>query len=302
MKWWNIPPANSTETEFNMLEPGRWELACHILIILSLLSFVLGSFVFFSYLLFKHKFPSRLITNFSLTTSLNACTFLVLSWTEGGVLTSKSGCTSQGIINQFFASATMLWWLCITINLYATFVKNKKILHYETYMHIFCWGGALAMTIPPVIMDNISAVGLWCWITNFWLQIGCYYLIMGICCAIGGFMWVSIIVSITSLTQRYKFSDRSAVSVHVIRQSLFVIWFLIMFCFMFFHRFFVWHKRGHTPYWLLLIHLIAMSSQGLFVFLVFGLRLEIFHFWQALLYRRCFSKCSERDSGYHSLD
>jgi len=300
MKWWDIPlEAQAKETDFTLLSPPHWQLACHILIALSFFSFVLGAFVFFSYLLFKHKFPSRLITYFSLSTSLNGCTFLVLSWTEGNVLISTTGCITQGIINQFFASSVIIWWFCITINLYATFVKNRKIAHYEVYMHIICWGGALLMTIFPAMADQMKPVGLWCWVSEFWWQVGAYYFIMGICCLLGGLMWISIIVSITSLTQRYKFSDRSAVSVHVIRQSLFIIWFLIIFCFMFFHRFY-FHIHGGIPYWLLLVHLTAMSSQGIFVFLIFGLRSEIFHFWQSLLYKKCFSKCSERDS-YHSL-
>lgn len=64
MKWWNIPQDTSSENEYNMLGAGQWLLACHLLIVLAILGFVLGAFVFFSYLLFKHKFPSRLITYF----------------------------------------------------------------------------------------------------------------------------------------------------------------------------------------------------------------------------------------------
>lgn len=61
--WWNIPVEPSTLKAAGM-SVEEWEIACRLLVSLNALSFVLGAFVFLSYLVFKRKFPSRLIIYF----------------------------------------------------------------------------------------------------------------------------------------------------------------------------------------------------------------------------------------------
>jgi len=187
---------------------------------------------------------------------------------------------------NFFALASILWWLCITLNLYVTFVKNKKLTQYEPHMHIFCWSSALITTAIPTASNQMTAVGLWCWMKDWPWQFAFYYAIMGTSWLIGAFMWAAIIFSMIRLIRRYKHTDRSAVSVQVIRQCAFVVWFLVIFLLMFIHRLYL-ALHDDPPFYWMLLHLLSMSTQGTVVFLIFGLRFEIFWYWRNLFNRCC---------------
>jgi len=295
MSWWDIPTDPQILEGYD-LDEDHWLALCHILIITATFAFILSTFVCVSYALFKYKYPARLIAYFSFCTAASAVSLLTLSLSGGRVLANSYACTAQGAVNQFFSISTILWWVCISVNLYCSFVKNKKINNYEFHMHVICWGGALIASTAPSAAGEMKVVGLWCWIHDWPWQVLAYYAIMGACWVIGAGLWTSVIMFMLKMSKRYKSSDRSAVSVQVIRQAMFVLWFLVIFCFMFVHRIYI-HATGKSPFPLMMMHVTAMASQGIFVFIVFGLRYEILWFWRNLITYRCCGK-----AGYESLE
>jgi len=278
------PHLNQTILDYQVyLSAHQYDISYYLYIILSVLSFVLVSFVCATYFLFKNKFPSRLILCMCCCIWVNHASAFILLFGGIKLYTDSYVCHTQGILNQLCSIGNVLWWLCITGNLYLSFILEIKTYLYEKYMHLCCWGVVVITTIAPAI-HGIGVVGVWCWISNKRFQFVFYYGPMAISCAVGGVLYAFTMWNIRKMRKRaVGKSTNTVVPIYIFRQTIFVAWFFVMFVFMFAHRLTILIIGDKVPYGLVVVHVIAQSSQGCFVFLIFGMRLEHLTMWREWL-------------------
>jgi len=258
---------NLTATQFNIIY--------YIYVSLSFISLFFAILVCLTYILFKNKFPSRLTLYLALCIALGHVTGLFIVVAGAHLYDNVFICVFQGVLNQFSGVSTLLWWLCMTVNHYLSLVLELKTKKYEKYMHGFCWLTSLTATLTPALAQPMRPLGLWCWINDPVWQILSYYLIMAICCCVGGILWALTLRNLQKTTQNRNKEQ----SVYVLRQAIFISWFFVIFVFMAVHRTYVAVKqKGYFD--LELPHVIAEASQGLLVFCIFGLRIEYYHMWK----------------------
>jgi len=155
------------------------------------------------------------------------------------------------------------------------------------------------------LTDDLGGVGLWCWITNAKWQFLVYYDVMCMCCLIGGGLWCIILYHINQIRRQFiSTSMASAMPVYIVRQTCFVIVFFLQFTFMAGHRLYIALEPNHTsPFGLALAHVVAYSTQGFMLFLIFGCRKVNFKYWKKGFhnFRGKYLRGSKHFSAYESL-
>jgi len=267
-----------------------------LLIILNSLSLAGALFVIATYVCFRREYPARLVIFLSIAIAGEATGWLLSAKGDdllGGEVVSL-WCTSQGFIIQYFSVAILLWWLCITVNLFLQFVKGSRTVHYEPWMHIICWGYPLLTSSVANWYNLFQPVDLWCWVgrkDNGAWQWALYYALTGFICVLGGIFWIHTIAHILSMSKKVK-----SVEVNIHRHVLFVVLYWMVFLFSFVHRVVVVAEDEDRSEFLLGLHIFGTGFQGIMAFLVFGARFQNFSF-----YRNSVMNLRNSINGYQEL-
>jgi len=102
--------------------------------------------------------------------------------------------------------------------------------------------------------------------------------LLGAICFVGAVLWVRVVFQIFWGAPSYslKRSHSFTYPMRLLRQALFVLCFLVIFGFSLVHRIYLHSQKDFdpstTPYWFVLAHVVLTGSQGVFNFIMFGLR------------------------------
>jgi len=285
-----IPNSGFNEHEFDILSI--------ILTTLGGFSFILGLTTCLTYLLFKKDKTSRFILCMSVCITCTHFIELGILFNGDELLRGGSLCFFQGMLEQYFAVCAVLWWFCITLNMYLSYTLVFKKIVFAPYMHLFCWLTALALTVAPAVKNQFGIVGLVCWIVRPVWQFFMYFAVMGAICVIGGSLWLITAIKILKMRQRlFNRATSDAIPKYIIRQLIFICWFLLLFGFMFTHRLYIAISGHKTPFGLAIIHTLFESTQGSFLFMFFVLSKDGLSHW-----KNCFQFCTPRDQAYQSIE
>jgi len=265
---------------------------------LSVISLILCVFVAITYIVFKNTFPARIILFMSVCVSITHLSDLAILFEGPKLYNDHAACFLQGLVLQFSAVSTVLWWSCITVNLYVSFILGHPPSDFERSMHLICWPFSLLFTIIPAATKSYGVVGLWCWINEPIQQFTFYYLELAVCLITGVFIWGSSISKVLKMRERsLTLSVRNYIPHYVVRQIVFAVWLFFVFAFMFTHRVYdhFTKSKGRFDYQLEVAHVIGLCSQGIFVFLIFGLKREHWDNWRSL-FQQAQGKSSRRSS------
>ena len=190
-------------------------------------------------------------------------------------------CLLQALGIQYFGWTTVLWWFLVSFNLYYVVVLRHSLEDYVILFHFIGWGIPTIFTIIPAWAQVYGRAGTWCWINNPTWALSFYYGEMGLLLVLGTILWLFIIrISL----QTSRINDPSASIKRYTRHVLFVATFFLVFTLMFVHRLYEYeHPNQPQSFALLLMHAIAISSQGMIVFFVFGLTSDNIQSWKLAL-------------------
>ena len=194
----------------------------------------------------------------------------------------------------------MVWyWFFITVNLFMRMVLNKDFNN--TPLVVVGLVLSAAMTLPPAIMMEFSFEGAWCFIssTHWQLLYLDYYLVMGLCCLVGIFLWVAIMYKIYQsgkILSQFISPLKTPEDLHIqasvtekrqlfFRQLAFVTVFEIMFIIFVASRISVSITQS-SDFTGWVFHTIMMASMGTYTFLIFGLKRQNFELWGSVLHKR----------------
>jgi len=65
-------------------------------------------------------------------------------------------CHFSFILDQFFGPATVLWYTMVAVNTWLAIrgINAESLKSLVKYQHVVCWGYSLAITIPPLVLQN----------------------------------------------------------------------------------------------------------------------------------------------------
>jgi len=212
---------NITQTQFNKLY--------NIFLPLELLSIVLCLFVCITYIVFKNKFPARLVLSMSSFVLLNNVTDIWIVFTGSELYFESHACYAQGLLEQLAGIGCVVLWLCISVNMFFSFILGVKTQIYERYMHICCWLFCIITVGLSVPYIGISA--LWCWIDVPVWQFTLYYGPMAVSLLIGGGFQIATVYTILKMNKQRV--NKTEIPMHILRQIIFVSWFFLLFLFFF---------------------------------------------------------------------
>ena len=118
------------------------------------------------------------------------------------------GCTAKGFFRNFAGVSQNLWIICIDIHLLIVMLKNGRQQHLEKIYHGVVWGGALVLSIIPLIGNHYGHAGLWCWIKGGSdyenvLRVICYYLWLMLLVFGGGVIYIYIVYKVMKKINSY---------------------------------------------------------------------------------------------------
>jgi len=215
---------------------------------------------------------------------------------EGSELYYESqACYVQGLLEQLAGIGCVVWWLCISVNMFFSFILGVKTQIYERYMHIGCW---LCCILTVALSDPyIGVASLWCWIDAPKWQLMLYYAPMAASLCIGGGFHIATIYKFLKMSKLRV--NKTELPVHILRQIIFVGWFSLLFLFFCIHRLYIYlYNNDICPFYLVVPAMTAEASQGCFVFLIFGLRAEHWAMWRDKFSLYC---CSNKRQRYEPI-
>ena len=217
----------------------------------------------------------------------------------------ETACILAGFIGQFFITSIILWWCCISINLYLTIVKELPMTTGFRY-HMVVWPVATVSALVPLSLDGFGDAGFYCWIRETSLQLACYYVTFWVSVLVALYCWIATIMKVhrISTSRNTLFADAkksphslsntgssSASSKHdsmgslaagsdyspfrkYFRHLAFVIVFILFDMFSLTNRLLIEYTSG-SNYVLWLLHTASVAFYGTFYFLIFGLPLNV---------------------------
>jgi len=258
---------------------------------LSVASFFLSLFVLVTYLFFRlTKFPSRLIIYFTLCICLTSLVTPFI-WIFGDNVAAWDNriCRAQGTMLTFFFVSSLMWWFTMILQVYLSFVvEYKGLKQFEWILHIVCWGVATVSSVFPSVENQYRPLRLWCGLgvnSNQMWEYAFFDILLGVVCFAGALLWIRVVYQLFRGAPSYslKRSHSFTYPIRLLRQALFVLCFLVVFVFSLFHRIYA-HVKPNTypysmPYWLLVLHIVSIGSQGILNFFMFGLRKQNALLW-----------------------
>lgn len=210
------------------------------------------------------------------------------------------GCTAKGFFRNFAGVSQNLWIICIDIHLLIVMLKNGRQQHLEKIYHGVVWGGALVLSIIPLIGNHYGHAGLWCWIKGGSdyenvLRVICYYLWLMLLVFGGGVIYIYIVYKVMKKINSYDgtYNPETERSKAQYKKSirpllLYPIVDLVLASISTANRIQNWANPGNPVFELALLHSIVSPLWGFVNALVFLLNKETVKqlhpvtFWQEL--------------------
>jgi len=274
---------NVTQAEFNLLYS--------IYIPLEISSIILCGFVCITYAVFQNKFPARLVLSMSLFVLLNNVADIWILFAGTRLFYDKTMCFAQGLLEQLAAIGGVVWWLCISVNMSCSFTLGVRTQPYEKYMHAACW--VICIITLVFSIPHIGVAGLWCWINVPVWQFILFFGPMAFCLCIGGIFQFATIYKIYKIN-KLRVHKSEVVPFHIMRQVIFVCWYFGLFLFFGMHRVYIWYNNNVCPFYFVVPAVIAESSQGFFIFIIFGMRKKNWILWKEKIFM---SGCNSQRGG-----
>jgi len=272
---------NLSQDEFNIL--------LYIFVPLEALSIILSGFVCITFIVFKNKFPARLVMCMALSIFFNHIVDIWLLFTGPRLFYDETLCTVQGALEQFASIGSVIWWFCITVNVCLSFVLRRTMHKFEKIFHFSYWV-ICAVTVCLSIERIGAPQGLLCWVTEGEWQFMLYYGPVGFFLVIGGGFHIATVYKITKVNSWLKKTTRSSntseiIPMYIFRQTIFISWFFLIYFFFFTHRIYIYvqhvNQNVDEAFFLTVCAIIAQSSQGIFVFIIFGMKKAHWRLWKA---------------------
>eukprot|EP01102_Stenamoeba_stenopodia_P015242 TRINITY_DN517_c0_g1_i1.p1 TRINITY_DN517_c0_g1~~TRINITY_DN517_c0_g1_i1.p1 ORF type:complete len:367 (-),score=61.21 TRINITY_DN517_c0_g1_i1:353-1453(-) len=248
----------------------------------------------------KRKYPANFTFYFCITAFATNAAFIVGSLVGYQRLLTpayKNACIAQAVTLQFFGSATVTWWFLLTINLYFLMTRKKSHKKYVKYYHIGAWSFSALVTFLPIGFNKYGPAGLWCWIMDIdhsvW-QFSLLYGWMGVMVLIGAVLWVLIILTMVKTRTN---QSRAEYIARYTRYVFFVLSIMLVYGLVVSHRIIHAINPMENSFVLWMLHAWALSSIGLFVFLVFGTAKDMYTGWYTKI-----RSCTNRTRTYRSLN
>jgi len=137
------------------------------MLIVSILSMIASVLVLSTSILLPY---ARKKTSISLIYYIVISDFMTaLGSSVGTPLNHSSTCYFEGIVTNIFTLSSIFWCLVITFLLYSIVSRGKQF-DINIYMHLFCWGFPIVVTLLPFINTNYGGSdddgGSWCFIVD----------------------------------------------------------------------------------------------------------------------------------------
>lgn len=138
---------------------------------------------------------------------LFSCLFIAL-FSLHNIAGDSPACTAKGFFRNYFGLTQNLWIICIDVHLLVLLLTQHKYRHIEKVFHGVVWGGALLLSIIPLIGGHYGHAGLWCWIKGGSdyenaLRVICYYFWLMLLVFGGGMIYGYIIYNILGKINSY---------------------------------------------------------------------------------------------------
>lgn len=104
-------------------------------------------------------FVQRLILFLTISAAFQSFSFIL-----GDLYENDTMCQFQAFIMQYFGWATLLWVLCITINIILVVRGVANTEKYEKWYHLICWLLSVFWSSLPFIGKKYGPACVWCWI------------------------------------------------------------------------------------------------------------------------------------------
>ena len=129
------------------------------------ISFIASLYIIISYIRFPklRRFSSKLVLLIALCDLGCDISYFIGSPADG-----SHACTFQGVIQQFFQLAVVLWVAAISYTLYYA-ASRQRLLKDEqqallTRFHLVIWSVAIILTALVATTKSYGQTGAWCWI------------------------------------------------------------------------------------------------------------------------------------------
>mmetsp|Transcript_29849 Transcript_29849/g.69296 ORF Transcript_29849/g.69296 Transcript_29849/m.69296 type:complete len:202 (+) Transcript_29849:121-726(+) len=131
---------------------------------MGILSILAGLSIIYSYFRFEtlRKFSFELVVFLAISDIGSNMTYFLGHRAE---LVGEGLCTLQGMTQQFFELASVLWTVVIGLTLWSSVVRQVKMEN-RAAMHGFAWGTSFIIMLLPLSTDSYGPAGSWCWIKD----------------------------------------------------------------------------------------------------------------------------------------
>lgn len=285
-----------------LLSPAQRESLVDVTSVFGWISLVCTFYLILTYGTFKLKrqYPANFTFYFCITAFATNSAFIIgslVGYQELLTPAYKNACIAQAVTLQFFGSATVTWWFLLTINLFFLMTRKKSHKKYTKYYHLGAWSFAALVTLLPIGFNKYGPAGLWCWIMDIdhsvW-QFSLLYGWMGVMVLIGAILWVLIIMTMVKTRTN---QSRAEYIARYTRYVFFVFSIMLVYGLVVSHRIVHAINPSENSFVLWMLHAWALSSIGLFVFLVFGTTSDMYTGWYAKL-----RACTNRARTYRTLN
>lgn len=274
---------SSSAPLFPLMTPEQQMLMENLTSVFGWLSLVCTLFLILTFGSFKMKrqYPANFTFYFCIVAFATDLAFIVGSLVGYQRLLSSwhNTCYAQAVALQFFGSATCTWWFLLTVNLFFSAVRRTSHKKYLKFYHIGGWAWCLILTILPIPFKKYGPAGLWCWIVednrSAW-QFGLLYGWMGVLLVIGCILWCFILQSMVKSRRSGTLSEWLN---RYSRYVLFVLLMMLVWALIVIHRIIHAVNPALDSFTLWVLHAWALSSIGVFVFLIFGTAKDMYTCW-----------------------
>jgi len=201
-------------------------------------------------------------------------------------LVGEGLCTLQGMTQQFFELASVLWTVVIGLTLWSSVVRQVKMEN-RAAMHGFAWGTSFIIMLLPLSTDSYGPAGSWCWIKDkmpgtVWRYI-VFYVPLWLAFAWNTYSYTVVTKAIKNFATMSKSGDQQrklqklATQLRWYPMILVAAWTIPTIS-----RIYNSLAPGKPLYWLTIMHCLSRGLQGILNAVAYGLTPSVKERWASL--------------------